>query len=246
MTIGSTVIHHDRVSSTNSVASAMMREEKPEEGTVITASYQESGRGQAGNRWESEPGKNLLMSVILYPEMVKPEEQFVILQAVSLAVRDLVSIYSSDVAVKWPNDIYAGKDKIAGILIEHSIIGHRLAGSVAGIGLNVNQRVFTGGAPNPVSLAMLTGISHDLARITRELTALLDSRYRMVTGGEWSGLAEEYHRALFRRGGWHSYTDSRGLFRGMIESVRNDGMLMMRRDDGTVSEYAFKEVDYIL
>ena len=110
MIIGSTVIHHDRVSSTNSVASAMMREEKPEEGTVITASYQESGKGQAGNRWESEPGKNLLMSVILYPEMVKPEEQFVILQFVSLAVCDLVSTYAYDVAVKWPNDIYAGKE----------------------------------------------------------------------------------------------------------------------------------------
>jgi BirA family biotin operon repressor/biotin-[acetyl-CoA-carboxylase] ligase len=246
MIIGSTVIHHDRVSSTNSVASAMMREEKPEEGTVITASYQESGKGQAGNRWESEPGKNLLMSVILYPEMVKPEEQFVILQFVSLAVCDLVSTYAYDVAVKWPNDIYAGKDKIAGILIEHSIIGSRLAGSVAGIGLNVNQMAFTGGAINPVSLAMLTGSSYDLARIIRELTALLDSRYRMVTAGEWSPLAEEYHKALYRRGEWHSYTDSRGIFRGMIESVRDDGMLMMRRKDGTLSEYAFKEVDYIL
>jgi len=224
----------------------MMREEKPEEGTVITASYQESGKGQAGNRWESEPGKNLLMSVILYPEMVKPEEQFVILQFVSLAVCDLVSTYAYDVAVKWPNDIYAGKDKIAGILIEHSIIGSRLAGSVAGIGLNVNQMAFTGGAINPVSLAMLTGSSYDLARIIRELTALLDSRYRMVTAGEWSPLAEEYHKALYRRGEWHSYTDSRGIFRGMIESVRDDGMLMMRRKDGTLSEYAFKEVDYIL
>lgn len=246
MTIGSTVIHCDRVSSTNTVASALMKEGNPEEGTVITASFQESGRGQAGNRWESEPGKNLLMSVILYPATVKPEEQFVISQFVSLAVCDLVSIYADDVAVKWPNDIYSGEDKIAGILIEHSIIGSRLAGSVAGMGVNVNQTVFTGGAPNPVSLAMLTGSSHDLARITRELTALLDSRYRMVTGGKWTRLGEEYHRALYRRGEWHSYTDSRGIFRGMIESVRNDGMLLMRREDGTVSEHAFKEIDYIL
>ncbi len=224
----------------------MMKEGKPEDGTVITASFQDSGRGQAGNSWESEPGKNLLMSVILYPVTVRPEEQFVISQFVSLAVCDLVGRYASDVAVKWPNDIYAGNRKIAGILIEHSIIGPRLAGSVAGIGLNVNQLVFTGSAPNPVSLAMLTAVSHDLARITRELTERIDSRYRMVTGGEWTRLEEEYHRVLFRRGEWHRYQDSRGLFRGMIESVRNDGMLMMRREDGTVSEYAFKEVDYIL
>jgi len=246
MAIGSSVIHYDRVSSTNSVASAMMREGKPEDGTIITASFQDSGRGQAGNTWESEPGKNLLMSVILHPAAVKPEEQFVISQFVSLAVSDLVGRYASDVAVKWPNDIYCGNRKIAGILIEHSIIGPRLAGSVAGIGLNVNQLVFTGGAPNPVSLAMLTGSNHDLARITRELTERLDNRYRMVTGGQWRRLEEEYQRVLYRRGEWHSYTDSSGIFRGMIESVRNDGMLMMRRDDSTVREYAFKEVDYIL
>jgi BirA family biotin operon repressor/biotin-[acetyl-CoA-carboxylase] ligase len=246
MTIGSTIIRHDRVSSTNSLASALMREEKPEDGTVITASFQDSGRGQAGNIWESEPGKNLLMSVILYPAAVRPEEQFVISQFVSLAVCDLVGRYASDVAVKWPNDIYCGNRKIAGILIEHSIIGPRLAGTVAGIGLNVNQLVFTSGAPNPVSLAMLTGSSHDLSLITRELTKRLDSRYRMVNGDQWTQLTEEYHRVLFRRGEWHSYTDSGGPFRGMIESVRNDGMLMMRREDGTAREYAFKEVDYIL
>jgi BirA family biotin operon repressor/biotin-[acetyl-CoA-carboxylase] ligase len=246
MTIGSTVIHHDRVSSTNSVASAMMREGKSEDGTVITASFQESGRGQAGNTWESEPGKNLLISVILHPAAVKPEEQFVISQFVSLAVCDLVGRYAPDVAVKWPNDIYCGNRKIAGILIEHSIIGPKLAGSVAGIGLNVNQLVFTGGAPNPVSLAMLTGSNHDLARITRELTEQLDSRYRMVTGGEWTRLEEEYQQLLYRRGEWHSYSDSSGIFRGMIESVRNDGMLMMRRENGSLRDYAFKEVDYIL
>lgn len=246
MTIGSTVIRYDRVSSTNSLALSLMREGKPEEGTVITASFQESGRGQAGNKWESEPGKNLLMSVILYPAAVKPEEQFVISQFVSLAVCDLAGRYTPDVSVKWPNDIYCGDRKIAGILIEHSIIGPRLAGSVAGIGLNVNQLIFTGGAPNPVSLAMLTGSNHDLTQITGELTEQLDRRYRMVTAGEWSLLEEEYQQILYRRSEWHGYTDSGGPFRGMIESVRSDGMLMMRREDGTLREYAFKEVDYIL
>ncbi len=90
MIIGSVIRHCEKVSSTNSIASVMLRDEKPEEGTVITAALQESGRGQKGNSWESEPGKNLLMSVILYPAMVSPENQFVISQMVSLAVDDLV------------------------------------------------------------------------------------------------------------------------------------------------------------
>ena len=90
MIIGSVVRHYEKVSSTNDLASVMLRGEKPTEGTVITAAFQEGGRGQKGNSWESEPGKNLLMSVILYPLMIRPEEQFVISRMVSLAVYDLV------------------------------------------------------------------------------------------------------------------------------------------------------------
>ena len=92
MIIGSSVRHYEKVSSTNTVASALLRSGKPAEGTVITASFQESGQGSAGNSWESEPGSNLLMSVILYPVMVKPGEQFVISRMVSLAVYDLVRL----------------------------------------------------------------------------------------------------------------------------------------------------------
>lgn len=246
MIIGSNVILYEKVSSTNTVAAALLRESNPAEGTVITASYQESGRGQAGNRWESEPGSNLLMSVILYPVTVKPAEQFVISQMISLAVHDLVSLHTSEVRIKWPNDIYVRDDKIAGILIENSIMGDVVGSTVAGIGLNVNQTLFRGGAPNPVSLAIVTGLSHDLPAVTGRLTDMLDRRYRMILNGESAAMAREYHEALYRMGEWHRYADSRGEFEGMIEYVRPDGMLSVRRRDGKSSEYAFKEIDYIL
>ena len=74
----------------------MLRGEKAAEGTVITASFQEEGRGHKRNSWDSEPDKNLLMSVILYPIMVRPEGQFVIFRMVSLAVCDLVRTWSPD------------------------------------------------------------------------------------------------------------------------------------------------------
>jgi BirA family biotin operon repressor/biotin-[acetyl-CoA-carboxylase] ligase len=246
MIIGSYVIHHEKVSSTNTVASSLLRESKPAEGTVITASYQDSGRGQAGNRWESEPGSNLLMSVILYPDTVKPAEQFVISQMISLAVHDLVSLHTAEARIKWPNDIYVRDDKIAGILIENSIMGDRLGSTVAGIGLNVNQTLFRGGAPNPVSLAIITGLSHDLQAITGTLTEMLDRRYGMILNGETATLATDYHHVLYRIGEWHRYSDSKGEFEGMIELVRPDGMLAVRRRNGKRAEYAFKEIDYIL
>lgn len=246
MIIGSALIHYEKVTSTNTVAAALLRESRPEEGTVITASFQESGRGQAGNSWESEPGSNVLMSVILYPVTVKPAEQFVIAQMVSLAVRDLVAFHSSEARIKWPNDIYVRDDKIAGILIENTIMGDTLGSTVAGIGLNVNQIVFRSGAPNPVSLALLTGASHDLADVTGRLISLLDHRYGMILRGESDVLAHDYHDVLYRSGQWHMYTGSEGVFEGMIEQVRPDGMLVMRLKSGKRAEYAFKEIDYIL
>lgn len=246
MLIGSTLIQHEKVSSTNTIASLLISSGKPAEGTVITASFQDSGRGQAGNSWESEAGKNLLMSVILYPVMVRPEDQFVISQMVSLAVTDLVRTIVSDTAVKWPNDIYAGDDKIAGILIENSVMGGTLCSSIAGIGLNVNQKAFRSGAPNPISLAQLTGKDFDLRAIMSELIGFLEVRYNMVVTGNHDQLAHDYHSLLYRCGEWHRYSDAEGEFTGMIERVRPSGLISVRRENGLTKDYAFKEVDYIL
>ena len=213
---------------------------------MITASFQEAGRGQPGNSWESEPGMNLIMSVIIYPVMVRPADQFIISRMVSLAVHDLVSARTSKARIKWPNDIYAGNDKIAGILIENSIMGSTLGSSVAGIGLNVNQTEFRSGARNPVSLRQVTGTTHNLDAVTRELITLLDRRYGMVVRGEGAVLESEYHSVLYRAGEWHRYSDESGEFEGMIERVMPDGMLLVKRRDGSSREYAFREIDYIL
>jgi BirA family biotin operon repressor/biotin-[acetyl-CoA-carboxylase] ligase len=246
MIIGSVVKQYEKVSSTNALASVMLRDEKPAEGTVITAAFQEDGRGQKGNNWESDPGKNLLMSIILYPVMIRPGDQFIISQMVSLAVYDLVRAETSDVRIKWPNDIYVGDDKIAGILIENSILGNTISSSVAGIGLNVNQTHFRSNAANPVSLAQITGRKHDLTLITGNLIRLLDMRYAMIRRGAADELSDAYHSALYRCGEWHRYADSEGEFPGMIVSVGADGLLMVRKENGAVRGYAFKEIDYIL
>ncbi len=246
MIIGTYVRHCEKVSSTNTVAAAMIRDQAPAEGTVITASYQDSGRGQQGNSWESEPGKNLLMSVILYPVMVSPAEQFIISRMISLAVHDLVAGHSQAARIKWPNDIYVGDDKIAGILIENSIMGDTLATTVAGIGLNVNQEIFRSGAPNPVSLRQVTGRELDLGAVTGDLIAALDRRYDMVIRGEAATLEREYHKALYRAGEWHRFSDDTGEFEGMIEMVMPDGMLSVRKREGVSRLYAFREIDYIL
>ena len=107
------------------------------EGTVIYADHQSAGKGQPGNRWESEKGKNLLFSVILCPQSVSPEDQFLISMSLSLGICDFLDNHIREAKIKWPNDILARGKKIAGILIEASP-DHGAA--VVGIGLNVNWR----------------------------------------------------------------------------------------------------------
>jgi BirA family biotin operon repressor/biotin-[acetyl-CoA-carboxylase] ligase len=165
---------------------------------------------------------------------------------VALAVHDVVSKYTKNASIKWPNDIYVNNDKIAGILIENSIIGETLSSSVAGIGLNVNQVVFRSGAPNPVSLKQVTGTTHNLKAVKEEMMAALDRRYAMVSSGETAVLENEYQQLLYRAGEWHRYSDDNGEFEGMIERVMTDGMLSVRRRGGTSRLYAFREIDYIL
>lgn len=246
MLIGENIIRYEKVSSTNTVALEMIRKGVVQEGTVIIADYQETGRGQTGNMWESENGKNLLMSVILYPVMVSPSRQFLLSEAISLAVCDLVSRESDGAAIKWPNDIYAGNDKIAGILIENSIMADRIGSSITGIGLNINQTVFRSNAPNPVSLKILTGKDYDISRITSDLCSNIGRRYEMIIRGLAEELSEEYNERLFRRNSMHRYNDTEGEFSGIITGVTENGMLQLRKSNGTTREYSFREIDYIL
>ncbi|MDE6431375.1 MAG: biotin--[acetyl-CoA-carboxylase] ligase, partial [Duncaniella sp.] len=121
----------------------------------VSARRQTAGRGQRGNSWESAPGKNITMSILLRPEGLHPSRQFVISRAVSLAITGVLRRYmpASAVRVKWPNDIYVDDRKICGILIENVISSASIRQSVVGIGINVNQRRFLSDAPNPVSMA---------------------------------------------------------------------------------------------
>ena len=124
---------------------------------TITADQQENGRGRQQKTWESECGKNLLMSVLLYPPY-SPQKQFYVCRYVSLALVDFLQEHAhiKNVYIKYPNDIYIGNQKVAGILIEHFLQGDKINYSIAGIGLNVNQAVFPEHLPNPTSIFLET------------------------------------------------------------------------------------------
>ena len=246
MTIGSNIIFFDTLPSTNTYAVSLIRTKKVPEGTIIRAAYQSAGRGQTGNQWESEAGKNLLISIILYPVGLNPSDQFLISMMVSLGISDFLGGEISGCRIKWPNDIYVNNDKIAGILIENSIMENTVLNSVAGIGLNINQREFTTGAPNPVSMSLITGIEYDPEECLSQLAIAIDKRYSQLLAGEHREIRRNYISQLYRLNEWNYFSDTLSTFRGRILSVKDDGMVQIERDDSSIREYSYRELDFIL
>ena len=243
------IITLPEVSSTNT----RMRETMPDapSGTVLAARSQTAGRGQRGNSWEAEPGCNLTFSVLLRPEGVEAATQYAVSEAVAVAVTDVprpLVPYPDDIAIKWPNDIYYGDRKICGILIENTLSGKNIERSIAGVGLNVNQRVFRSDAPNPVSLWQITGIEHDLDPLLRDVAgAIIDRVAQTSIPAGREALAALYMSRLWRRNGIYPYSLHDGTtFMASIAGVASTGHLSLLHDDGSLSVHAFKEVAAIL
>ncbi|WP_319482530.1 biotin--[acetyl-CoA-carboxylase] ligase [uncultured Draconibacterium sp.] len=239
------IIVFNELDSTNNYANQLVKE-KAAQGTVVLAHYQESGRGQVGNFWESERNKNLLFSVILYPGFLEAGQQFYISKVVSLALAKVLKEHLDNVKIKWPNDIYVGEKKIAGILIENTVKGITLDSSVVGVGVNVNQEQFFSDAPNPVSLKQLLKKDFDIHVILKAFLQRLESYIEVLREGRLKKVDTEYFQSLFRNEGFHRYKKDGKEFSARIAGIGNFGQLQLEEPDGEVTEYMFKEVEFVV
>ena len=246
MIIGSKLFFFENLPSTNTHAASLLSKNCLGDGAIVYTNYQSEGRGQAGNRWESEDNKNLLISTVIFPSMISPADQFIISMAFSLGICDFLKRYISAITIKWPNDIYVNNDKIAGILIENSIMGDLIEHTIAGIGININQVKFLSNAPNPVSLSILTGINYDLVICLNQLAVNLDKRYKQLISEDYTGIRGEYASQLYRHNKWSEFRDQDSIFSGRISTVTNNGRLLVERQNGIIREYSFKEIDFII
>ena len=244
-TVGNQIIRIQSTESTNNYANHRMRLESIEEGTVFLAYEQSAGRGQMNNKWESESGKNLTFSIVLYPEFLEIRRQFLLSKVVSLGIYSSLNKYIEKLRIKWPNDIYAGKMKLAGILIENSILGGSIKTSVIGIGLNVNQMVFVSQAPNPVSMQLLTNKHYDCDHILAEVLSAINFYYELLCQEEYDKIDHDYISALYRINEKHKFKTEGEEFQGSIIGVNEIGQLQIRKKDGSISEFHFKEVEFL-
>ena len=218
--------------------------------SIISTDYQTAGRGQRGNTWESAEGKNLLFSLVIRPDSIPASQQFALCELISIALCDVLSRHTSDIRIKWPNDIYHRNHKLCGILIEHDLEGMHLSRTIIGVGLNVNQTLFTSHAPNPISLAQILGHEVERETLLQEITHHFIELYAQYTSPtpslSRSALHERYTSLLYRQGIETMYHDTHGAFAATLRTVEPDGRLILEDQQGTLRSYLFKEVAYEL
>jgi BirA family transcriptional regulator, biotin operon repressor / biotin---[acetyl-CoA-carboxylase] ligase len=231
--MGQRWIKYDSVTSTNSVLSQLARQEHTELETIVIADYQDAGRGLGSHAWKSEKGKNLLMSLLLYPAFLSASSQFQLSKVASLALSDAAEALGIHAEIKWPNDILTEKGKLAGILIEHSIAASRITHSITGLGLNLNQTAFP---PFPVpatSVKLETGQNADVDRTARLVADFFMKRYGDLKEGNTGILDRAYTERLFRAG-IPSRFESEGMrFTGIIRGVNESGELVVEQGGRT-------------
>lgn len=249
--IGKVYLQFDELPSTNDYALELLAKSKPPEGTAIRAASQSAGRGQFGSQWESQAGKNLLISIILFPKWLLASEQFRLSEATALAVWETImdALDSANltkrlpkIRIKWPNDLCIGNRKVGGILIQNSIKGERLESSVVGIGLNINQLEFPESLPNATSLALVSGLNFDPGAVADRLFSCLERRYLQLKQGQNEAIRTDYHAHLLGLGAVRTFARADGTrFQGIIQGVASDGHLLLEGPNG-IEQYAVKSV----
>lgn len=229
--------------STNDELSKMMKGPNAFEGTIVFTDHQKGGKGQRGNVWLDEPGKNVLMSVLLKPNYLLVNEQYFLNIVVGLAVVKTTSRYlaSNRMALKWPNDVLASNKKICGILIENSIRRSGIESAVVGIGYNLNQSSFK--SLNATSLSLESGAVG--RRIFIE-NLLVDLEYFILKlkAGKKQELLDQYYASLHLKDVPAKYEDKAGQFDGIIQGIDETGRLGVKRVGG-VKYYGIKEIKFL-
>jgi len=179
-TLGTTIDHHAELASTNDRARSLAAEGYPH-GTLVIAEFQSAGRGRRGAAWVSPPSTDLLLSLVIkpatplgtWPRLTSLAALATCEASDATCEASDATCEASDATIKWPNDVYIGPAKLAGLLAE-STASH----VILGIGWNINSTSFPHSLSAPAtSLALASGRQVDR---TTALIALLRALARRL------------------------------------------------------------------
>ena len=239
------IITLDATTSTNEY----LLSQNTQDNLCVVTDYQSAGRGMGTNVWESERGKNLLFSLLVHPLWLGIQKQYLMSMVQAVSLWEALSDYVENptlLTIKWPNDIYYKDCKLSGTRIDLNLQGMKIQDMVIGTGVNVNQLQFTGTAPNPVSLSQISGLTYSLSQILSSIIDAFERNYALLRSGAEQYIIRCYHEHLYRRVGMYRYRDIHGEFQAEMVGVASNGILTLRRADGTLSKYEFKELSIVL
>lgn len=185
--------------STNTIAMEMLVDSPPD-GSVVLTYHQKAGKGQKGNHWEAKPGLNLTFSLICHPTFLPIDRMFELSKITCLAVKACVEQWlpQQEVWIKWPNDVLLDGKKVAGILIENQLEGIQIQSSIIGIGLNINQKLFSSHIANSAtSMTLVAGQTFELEKVLQSFLLIFDDYYSQLQQGQYSSIDHAYLKQLF-------------------------------------------------
>lgn len=243
--IGEPFFELSEVDSSNNYAMRMVQAHLAAHGATWFAHFQNAGKGQRGKVWKAEPGQNIMMSIVLQPDMLSIDNQFVLNAAVALACFDFFNKYAIDqTCIKWPNDIYWKDRKAGGILIENVLKGEEWRYSIVGIGLNINQTLFPPGIRNPVSLKQITGKTFNVVELAKVLCNCLQKRWQQLLSISYNNILDEYNRHLYKRNEAATFKKENAEFTAVVKGVNKKGELLI--DTNGQSTIAYGSIEWLL
>ncbi len=235
-------IQLETINSTNDYTLSLRDSIIFKEGLVVTSSYQSEGNGQRGKYWESNANENLLMSVVIEPN-IKLDEQFLITKIVALSICNLLESFGIDAEIKWPNDILVVKQKIAGILIQNKSKGNYITHSIIGLGFNINQLVFNSYFPEATSLKLQLNKEYEVFQIQEKFLNFLYARLKRLKAGE--NQDNEYMESLFLKEKPAAFQLDDKQFMGIIKGVTESGKILIQLEDDSIAEFENQQLKYL-
>jgi BirA family biotin operon repressor/biotin-[acetyl-CoA-carboxylase] ligase len=242
MKIGQKIVYLDSVDSTNNYVAKLSKASSIEHGTAIMADVQTAGKGQRGALWQAKTSENILLSIFLKPDNLSVSEQVLLTFFAANSIREILRKFGISATVKWPNDVYVGSKKIAGILIENSVTNQFITSSILGIGLNVNQLEFEG--LNATSLQLETGVFHQRNELLFMLLNQLSKNWELVLENS-PKLKEDFVDNMFRINKRSKFQKETSFFYGIIRGIDKNGLLLIEVD-GSLISFDLKEIKFVL
>ena len=239
-------IHLEQIDSTNAYLQRL-QSECDIRNWVVSADMQTAGKGMGSNSWESEVGKNLTFSLALDVSFLPAEKQFLLSEAVPLGIVEVLDklLPVEKLSIKWPNDIYYGNRKLAGILINSTIKANMMDISIIGIGLNVNQMQFQDWPTHPVSLKLITGKDFELQPLLEQLAEHIIIKVEQLKSN-LTTIEQDYLKRLFRYRTWADYEVDGKVLQLLMTGIDPFGRLQLVDEQRTLYTFDIKEIKFVL